>query len=335
MSLGKGMQPARRARCMRLKWSGGPKYRVIGVGPEVRVIGISDKQLVCVSGEMGALGKVVRLKFRVIGMGLEIRAISVHLFVLTNRVSREERQRMSVTQTNTKRKTNTTAQLCNETQLGPSTNHWQHQPYVRAGVFPLAQHCNITEMRNMILVDRTNVHVLGSIPRLLRCHVVCVFQHQVHSLFFDKIFVVNALRRSALWMSLLWFASLAYLEWAALVFLPPVCTPSLPQQRFRLLGMSKRNCAALFVFPTQSTNRLRNLTRRRPTSSQRETSSLSAPGVSIALKYCLRQVSLVKKPADSLTLHSRTSWSVTFTSAKSCTPLSRCQVAQPFSKGSS
>ena len=46
------------------------------------------------------------------------------------------------------------------------------------------------------------------------------------------------------------------------------------------------------------------------------------------------QVSLAKKPADSSTLLSRTSRSVTCTSAKSGTPLSWCQVARPFSKGS-
>ena len=52
------------------------------------------------------------------------------------------------------------------------------------------------------------------------------------------------------------------------------------------------------------------------------------------LKYGTSQVCLVKKPADSSTLLSRTSWSVTSTSAKGCTPMSCCQVPRPFSKGS-
>ena len=58
---------------------------------------------------------------------------------------------------------------------------------------------------------------------------------------------------------------------------------------------------------TRSSNRPRKPTRRRPTSSQTETSSLSARGVSVALKCC------------STTLLSSTSRSVTFTSAKICT----------------
>ena len=63
-----------------------------------------------------------------------------------------------------------------------------------------------------------------------------------------------------------------------------VCTHSLPPQRGRLLGMSKRRCATLFGITTHSSSRLRNLTRKRPTSSQTETSALSVLNVSAASK---------------------------------------------------
>ena len=46
------------------------------------------------------------------------------------------------------------------------------------------------------------------------------------------------------------------------------------------------------------------------------------------------QVWLTKKSADSSKLFSRTSWRVTFTSVKSCTSLSFCQVTRSFSKKS-
>ena len=54
----------------------------------------------------------------------------------------------------------------------------------------------------------------------------------------------------------------------------------------------------------------------------------------VARRYFSSQVSLAKEPADSSTPLSKTLWSATFTSAKSCTPLSWCQVARPFPKGS-
>ena len=54
----------------------------------------------------------------------------------------------------------------------------------------------------------------------------------------------------------------------------PVCTPSLPPQRGRLLKMSNRSCATLVLIETHSSSRLRKLARRRPTCFQ--TSSLSA-----------------------------------------------------------
>ena len=76
----------------------------------------------------------------------------------------------------------------------------------------------------------------------------------------------------------------------------------LPPQRGSLFGMSKRNVATLPSITTQSSNRLQHFPSRRPTRSQTETSSLSAPGVSIALKYGSSQVSLAKKPAESTTL---------------------------------
>ena len=61
------------------------------------------------------------------------------------------------------------------------------------------------------------------------------------------------------------------------------------------------------LITTQCSNRLRKLTRRRPTFSQTVTSSLSAMNVSVAWKCFPSQVPLVKKPADSATLLSRTS----------------------------
>ena len=75
------------------------------------------------------------------------------------------------------------------------------------------------------------------------------------------------------------------------------------------------------------------LTRRRLSSSQTETSSLSALNVSIAWICCSSQVSLAMKPADSTTLLSSTTRSATLTSARICTPMSRCQVARPRSEG--
>ena len=58
-----------------------------------------------------------------------------------------------------------------------------------------------------------------------------------------------------------------------------MCTLSTPPQRGRLFGISSRNCATLVLITTQSSN---PLTRRRPASSQTETSSLFAPNVSVA-----------------------------------------------------
>merc|ERR1719383_12585 len=50
--------------------------------------------------------------------------------------------------------------------------------------------------------------------------------------------------------------------------------------------------------------------------SQTETSSLSAPNVSVARKCCSSQVSLAKKPVESMTLLSRASRSATLTFAR-------------------
>ena len=71
---------------------------------------------------------------------------------------------------------------------------------------------------------------------------------------------------------------------------------------------------------TQSPNQLRNSTRRKSMSSQTKTSSPSAPKVPIASILYSSQVSLAKTPTDATTLLSRATWSVTFTSSKSCTP---------------
>ena len=66
-----------------------------------------------------------------------------------------------------------------------------------------------------------------------------------------------------------------------------------PPQRGRLLGSSKRNCASFVWITTRSTHRLRKWTRRRLTCSQTVRSSLLAPNVSVALKWCSSQSSLV------------------------------------------
>ena len=59
------------------------------------------------------------------------------------------------------------------------------------------------------------------------------------------------------------------------------------------------------------------------------TSSLSALNGSITWKCCSSQISLVKEPVESTTLLSRATWNSTFTSARSCTLMSCCQVALP------
>ena len=58
-------------------------------------------------------------------------------------------------------------------------------------------------------------------------------------------------------------------------FICAVCTLSLPSQRGRLLGMSKRSCATFVWISTHGSSRLRKLTRRRPACSQTNISSLS------------------------------------------------------------
>ena len=106
---------------------------------------------------------------------------------------------------------------------------------------------------------------------------------------------------------------------------------SLHPQRGRLSGMSQRNRAGMVSITTQSSNLWRQLTRRRPASSQTEKSSLLSPNVAIAQKSCSSQVSPVKDSAESTT---HLPWrSVTWTSARSCTPMSCRQVARPRSKG--
>ena len=67
-------------------------------------------------------------------------------------------------------------------------------------------------------------------------------------------------------------------------------------------------------------------------SSQTETSSLSAPYVSVTWVF-FRPVSLAFKPVDFTTLLSSATWSVTETSARSYTPMSCFQAARPCSKG--
>ena len=75
-------------------------------------------------------------------------------------------------------------------------------------------------------------------------------------------------------------------------------------RRGRMREMSLRIGATMVRITTQSSNRLQHFPSRRCTRSQTETSSLSALGVSIALKYGSSQVSLAKWPAQSTTLHS-------------------------------
>ena len=84
-------------------------------------------------------------------------------------------------------------------------------------------------------------------------------------------------------------------------------TLSLPSQRGRSFEMSLRNCATRVWITTQSTNRLRKFTRKRPTSSLAKTSPLLALNVSFAWKWCSSQVSLFKVPAMSMTFLSRAS----------------------------
>ena len=78
-------------------------------------------------------------------------------------------------------------------------------------------------------------------------------------------------------------------------------TLSLPSQRGRLLGISSSNCATLLWITTQSSNRPRNLTRRRPTFSQTGNNITVAPNVSVARKCCSSLISSVKMPAESTT----------------------------------
>ena len=54
------------------------------------------------------------------------------------------------------------------------------------------------------------------------------------------------------------------------------------------------------------------------TGSQTETSSLSLPNVSLALMFHISQISLAKRPAESTTLLSSATWSMTFTLARQC-----------------
>ena len=91
---------------------------------------------------------------------------------------------------------------------------------------------------------------------------------------------------------------------------------------------SKGNGAALFVFTTQRSNRLRKPTRRRPTRTLTEASSLSALNAHVTRMYCPRQVSMVKRPAESTTLLSRRN--VTLISPRIRTPMSHCLVASMF-----
>ena len=93
-----------------------------------------------------------------------------------------------------------------------------------------------------------------------------------------------------------------------------VCRRS-PEVLRRLFGMSKRNFLHRSWITTRSSNRLQKVrTRRIPTRSQTETSSLRAPNVSVARRCCSSRVSLAKKPAESTTLLP-------------------CTMASPYSKG--
>ena len=55
-------------------------------------------------------------------------------------------------------------------------------------------------------------------------------------------------------------------------------------------GSGCQGKSELHLFGLQCTHRFRNLTRRRPASSQTETSSLLSPGVSVAWKCCSSRV---------------------------------------------
>ena len=88
----------------------------------------------------------------------------------------------------------------------------------------------------------------------------------------------------------------------------------------------KENCVTSFWIIRHSSNPLSG---RRPAISQTKTSSLSLLTVSVAWKYGTSQVSLVKKPTGFHDTFFQNIVSVTFTSAKSGTPMS---CAWPFSK---
>ena len=82
----------------------------------------------------------------------------------------------------------------------------------------------------------------------------------------------------------------------------------------------------LVSITTQSSNLRRKTTRRKPPSSQTETSSPMAPNVAVTRKRCSCQAPPVMEPADSTTLLSSNSRSVMRTSARSCSPMSCRQV---------